>query len=126
MPQWSKAAAIAALILITAPVTADVQIDVSFGKHEISIIRDYYDSLQREARKEKHAGRSSLPPGIAKNLERGKALPPGIARQSLPADLIGKLPAPPAGHERVIVDGKVLLVEVATQVIRDVLTDLID
>jgi hypothetical protein len=31
----------------------------------------------------------------------------------------------PSGYERVIVDGRVVLVEVATQVIRDVLEDLI-
>jgi len=30
----------------------------------------------------------SLPPGIAKNVARGKALPPGIAKKALPADLV--------------------------------------
>ena len=29
-----------------------------------------------------------LPPGIAKNVARGKALPPGIAKKALPADLV--------------------------------------
>ena len=29
-----------------------------------------------------------LPPGIAKNVARGKPLPPGIAKKALPADLV--------------------------------------
>ena len=73
-----------------------------------------------------HKGKSKdkgLPPGIAMNLERGKALPPGIAKRHLPPDLV--LPPPPKGHEIVVVDGRVLLVEVATQIIRDRLEDVI-
>ncbi len=30
----------------------------------------------------------ALPPGIAKNVARGKPLPPGIAKRALPADLL--------------------------------------
>ena len=66
-----------------------------------------------------------LPPGIAKNLRRGKPLPPGIAKQVLPSGLIHLLPPPPHGFERVVLAGKILLVEVATQVIHDVLEDVI-
>jgi Ni/Co efflux regulator RcnB len=66
-----------------------------------------------------------LPPGIAKNLARGKALPPGIAKQYLPGDLAAELPRPPVGYERIIVDGKILLVEIATRVIHDILTDAV-
>jgi hypothetical protein len=33
-----------------------------------------------------------LPPGIAKNLVRGKLLPPGIAKHRLPAALVAQLP----------------------------------
>jgi Ni/Co efflux regulator RcnB len=62
---------------------------------------------------------------IAKNLARGKPLPPGIAKQQLPDGLVHALPAPPRGYERIIVDGKVLLVEIATQVIHDILTDIV-
>ena len=32
-------------------------------------------------------GYSSLPPGIAKNLARGKPLPPGIAKKAVPAGM---------------------------------------
>lgn len=67
----------------------------------------------------------SLPPGIAKNLSRGKPLPPGIARRYLPADLTARLPALPRGFDYLVVAGKLLLVEAATQVIRDVLLEAV-
>lgn len=60
-----------------------------------------------------------LPPGIAMNLERGKSLPPGIAKQRLPETLQKTLPPAPKGKEIVVVDGRVLLIDVATQKIHD-------
>ncbi len=65
-----------------------------------------------------------LPPGIARNLERGKPLPPGIAKRYLPADLRGRLPDYP-GHEILIVDRDVLLVSIATGLIVDILTGIL-
>jgi len=61
-----------------------------------------------------------LPPGIAKNLARGKPLPPGIAKKFLPQDLNASLPAHP-GYERIIVGSDVLLIDAATQVVADIL-----
>jgi hypothetical protein len=100
---------------------------VVFSKDEISIITDYYQHHRGDADvgKDKKNRGKSLPPGIAKNLARGKPLPPGIAKQQLPSDLIRRLPQVNPGYERVVVDGRVLLVEVATQVIHDVLMDAV-
>ena len=103
---------------------AGISAEVRFDDHEISVIRAFYDTGSRDKRKNRNNGRS-LPPGIAKNLERGKSLPPGIAKQSLPAALAHQLPPAPDGFERVIAGGKILLVEIATQVIHDILTDVI-
>jgi len=47
------------------------------------------------------------------------------AMKYLPDGLRQMLPAPPHGYERLIVDGKVLLVEIATHVIHDILVDVI-
>jgi hypothetical protein len=69
--------------------------------------------------------RGALPPGIAKNLARGKPLPPGIAMQMLPDDLTVELPAPPPGCARIIVDGKVVLIDLATRVVHDILSDVL-
>jgi len=106
---------------------AEIQVGAVFTPDEVRIITSWY----RDHGSESHYDRKGrgkpggLPPGIAKNLAEGKALPPGIAKQHLPDGLISVLPPPPRGYERVIVDGKVLLVEVATQVIHDVLVDLV-
>jgi len=116
-----------AFILCTPAIAGEVGIQVGFSDGEISIIRAYYrdhGTVQTGNSKGKK-GRKGLPPGIAKNLERGKPLPPGIAKQVLPSGLIGQLPPPPKGFERIEVAGKILLVEIATQVIHDVLEDII-
>ena len=112
----------AALILLvsTPDVSAEVGVQVSFSSTEASIIRSYY----RDHGTPRNSGKS-LPPGIAKKLQRGKPLPPGIAKQVLPRDLNGMLPPPLRGHERIVLDGKVLLVEIATGIIRDKLEDLV-
>lgn len=106
---------------------ADVSAGVVFTQDEVRIIAAWYQEHGRDSgvRHKGNGKPKGLPPGIARNLARGKALPPGIARQHLPVALVNALPAPPRGFERVIVDGRVLLVEVATQVIHDVLTDLV-
>jgi Ni/Co efflux regulator RcnB len=105
---------------------AEFGVGVEFSDDEIRIInawyRDHGDATHQGGGKHKH---KALPPGIAKNLERGKPLPPGIAKQHLPSGLVSALPVPPRGFERVIVDGRVLLVEIATQVIHDILMDAV-
>lgn len=100
-------------------------VDIHFSTEEAQIIRAYYEHHNAKPKPGGKKGRGALPPGIAKNLGRGKALPPGIAKQVLPNELISRLPPAPRGYERIIVDGKILLVEIATQVIHDVLTDIV-
>ena len=103
-----------------------VELEVVFTADEIRLIRAHYQSHGGDHSKGKGKRRhKGLPPGVAKNLARGKALPPGIAKQVLPYELRRALPPVREGYERVIVDGKVLLVEIATQIVRDVLTDIV-
>lgn len=113
------------LVIWQSPAIAgELQVDVHFSTHEASLIREFYaDHHSQDSHGKK--GAKSLPPGIAKNLQRGKALPPGIAKKALPSDLLGRLPPPADGYERIMVSGKILLVEIATQVIHDVLSDII-
>lgn len=65
----------------------------------------------------------ALPPGIAKNLARGKPLPPGIAKQIDPA-LARQLPYYP-GYEWRQYGTDAVLVEVGTTVVREVLRDIL-
>jgi hypothetical protein len=71
------------------------------------------------------AKKGSLPPGLARQLERNGTLPPGLAKRDLPTDLEAKLPPTDAGHERVIVDNDVVLIEQATGRILDILENVI-
>ena len=115
------------LSMLSAQAVADISVSIKFSAGEISIIqgwyRDYGTSTAAHGKGEKKS--KGLPPGIAKNLAQGKPLPPGIAKQHLPESLRSVLPTPRTGYERIIVDGKVLLVEIATQVIHDILEDVI-
>ena len=107
---------IASLVLLV-PATGhsgEVGVHVEFTDLEVSAIRAYFRSNDGS----KHAK------GHGKGKGR-KSLPPGIAKQYLPGGLVQVLPAAPHGYERIMVDGKVLLVEVATQIVHDVLEDLI-
>ncbi|MHA5498442.1 anti-virulence regulator CigR family protein [Pseudomonas aeruginosa] len=67
---------------------------------------------------------SSLPPGIQKNLARGKPLPPGIAKK-LDSRLLGRLPHY-EGYEWQQVGTDLLLVTIATGVIYEVLSGVLD
>jgi hypothetical protein len=117
------------LLLPLFPIQAEVGVSVEFSNDEIRVISAWYRERgldEPQGSKRKGRGRSrGLPPGIAKNLHRGKPLPPGIAKQSLPSALVRELPPPEPGYERVIIDGRVVLVDVATQVIHDILSDAI-
>jgi hypothetical protein len=53
---------------------------VVFHDSDRVTFRDYFVSHKIVA--------EPLPPGIAKNVARGKPLPPGIAKKALPADLV--------------------------------------
>ena len=117
--------AVISVLLFAAPSEAgEVGVQVVFTDGEASIIRAYYND-QGAPKKGKGKDSKGLPPGIAKNLQRGKPLPPGIAKQALPTGLVGLLPPAPKGYERVVLSGKILLVETATQIIQDVLEDVI-
>lgn len=71
------------------------------------------------------AKKDALPPGLASQLEREGTLPPGLAKRDLPADLVARLPPPAPGHQRVIVDDDVVLIDQATGIILDILADVV-
>lgn len=119
------ASVLAISVLAQAPAAmAGLDVNIRFSSKEISVIHDFYRAIEVD-RKGGKKGTKPLPPGIAKNLARGKPLPPGIAKRGLPGDLVVQLPPVADGYERVIVAGKILLVEIATQVVHDILVDVL-
>lgn len=67
---------------------------------------------------------SSLPPGIAKNLARGKPLPPGIAK-NFDSRLISRLPYY-EGYEWKQIGRDVVLVAIATGIVYEILRNVLD
>jgi hypothetical protein len=67
---------------------------------------------------------SALPPGIAKNLARGKPLPPGVAK-NFDSRLINQLPRY-EGYEWKQVGTDVVLVTIATGIVYEVLRNVLD
>lgn len=65
-----------------------------------------------------------LPPGIAKNVARGKPIPPGIAKRGVPADLSRQLTIP-KGYDLERVGTDVVLIEAGTRIIADILKDVL-
>ena len=134
-PLWAVLSISLLLLSTFSAHAADFGVHVVFSQGEIETIRAYYRDASRNYHEPGGMGSSgmggrgrsvgNLPPGIAKNLERGKPLPPGIAKRYLPAGLREALPPAREGYERLVLAGKVLLVDVATRVIVDVITDVI-
>lgn len=90
-------------------------ITARFDDVVISLVNDWY-----RANPQTLASYSALPPGIAMNLARGKPLPPGIAKRMLPTGLQASLPAPPTGYGRFIVGDDLVLLELSSGLIADV------
>ena len=71
----------------------------------------------------KMGGYKPLPPGIQKNLARGKPLPPGIAKKAAPSAMLGRLPRH-AGYEWQLAGTDLVLVQIGTAIVADVLKDV--
>ena len=83
--------------------------------YEASIIRGYYGGSSPGCRRR-------LPPGIRKNLARGKPLPPGQRRRygcALPRRLIAELPPRP-GYVYYLMGRDIVLISLSTNRVIDV------
>ncbi|MCR6631364.1 MAG: RcnB family protein [Magnetospirillum sp.] len=89
--------------------------DIIISAAERALIQQYYQDHPVMV--------ADLPPGIRKKVARGKPLPPGIAKR-FPGDLRAQLPARP-GYEYRVVGADVLLVQIATGVIVDLVRDIL-
>ncbi len=77
----------------------------------------------RLAQGERLTGMDSLPPGIRKNLARGKPLPPGIAKKMVPGAMLGRLPVYP-GYEWRMLGTDLVLIYLAQDLVADILIDV--
>jgi len=92
-----------------------VQQSVGFSTTERQIIAEFFGMHRYEAQ--------VLPPGIAKNLARGKRLPPGIAKRPIPSGLQAQLPTR-VGVEVSIFGDRIVLLE-ASGLVVDILEGIL-
>jgi hypothetical protein len=92
----------------------------AFRDAEIRILLDFYRPGSGNlppgiARKDE------FPPGIMKQIARGKGLPPGLANklEPFPPPLARQFPAPPPGYRRMICGTMALLLEDSTNLVVD-------
>lgn len=113
--------------------------DMRLSDLERELIREYFHDRDYDRGRDYHRGRDyrSLPPGLQKQVARGRGLPPGwqkkIARgevlpgdiyryrHPLPGDLLRRLPPQPYGTELYRIDDDIVRVIVGTQVLADIL-----
>ena len=70
-------------------------------------------------------GVSALPPGIAKNVARGKPLPPGIAKKQAPYALVQQVPACRSGLECIVLGADMLILDAVHGVVRDIVRNVV-
>lgn len=91
----------------------------SHNKQYVDLPRVNERELLRLLRQFNAPAAESLPPGIQRQVQRGKPLPPGIAKR-FDGSLAGHLPRYP-GYEWERVGADVVLIEAATRVVVDIL-----
>jgi hypothetical protein len=93
------------------------------NQQEALIVNIGFEEARRIAVANQLTGYADLPPGIRRNLARGKPLPPGLARKAVPGSMLGSLPVI-GGHEWQIAGRDLVLVSQGTQLVVDILNNV--
>lgn len=93
----------------------------SFRDAEVRILLDFYRPGSGNL-PPGIARKGDFPPGILKQVARGKGLPPGLAAklEPLPPALARQFPPPPAGYRRMICGTLALMLDESTSLVVDV------
>ena len=99
----------------------DTRVSVYFSDHDRSEIHSYYAGRRLPPGLAK---RNRLPPGLERQLERKGTLPHGLQSRELPGDLEKRLSPLPRGYVRLQVGTSILIKNVRTNVIVDIIKDV--
>ena len=101
-------------------------VSLSFDSGQERIIREWFLNRSNLNGLPPGLRRSSLPPGLQRHIQRNGTLPPGLQRRlhPLPWELEVRLPTLLDGWGRVILGRDVLLIELATSKIVDLLRNV--
>lgn len=131
------AVAASAALMLSTPLYADPghgHSDHGNGKHKHGKHQEKggdnhvyigYGDARRLAVAHGLTGYGSLPPGIAKQVARGKPLPPGIAKKAVPEPMLRELPHYP-GYEWRIAGRDLVLIALSTAVVTTVINNVFD
>jgi hypothetical protein len=98
----------------------DYDVRAVFSDNDRRMIRDYYRADYRGL-PPGLAKQGKVPPGHAFKMARNQGIPPGVAWQSLPADLERRLSRLPDGYVRIMIGAEVGILHTRTRVVLDVL-----
>lgn len=98
-----------------------------FGVHEREIITRYYASHGSNLPPGLAKRGGNLPPGLEKQLERNGTLPPGLQKriQPCPVELEQQLPPLPVEYRRAVIGVHLVIFNKNTNVIVDVMKDVV-
>ncbi len=103
-------------------VTTDKLLGAIISATERALIGDYIKKAKtsKQGLPPGLAKRQHLPPGLQKHIERTGRLPPGLEKRELPGDLRRLLPYHKSTDYRVV-GNDIVLIEIATELILDVM-----
>ena len=98
-----------------------------FSDHDREVISAYYGNPSSNLPPGLAKRGGNLPPGLEKQLQRNGTLPPGLQKrfQPCPLELERQLPPLPSDYRRGIIGAHVVIFNKNTNVIADVLLDVI-
>jgi hypothetical protein len=98
-----------------------------FGPHDRELIANYYAGRNSNLPPGLAKRGGDLPPGLQKHLERNGTLPPGLQKrlEPCPVELERQLPPLEAGYSRGVIGAHVVIYNRSTNVIVDIMKDVV-
>ena len=98
-----------------------------FDSHDREVITTYYSGRTSNLPPGLAKRGGNLPPGLEKHLERDGTLPPGLQKrvQPVPVELERRLPPVEAGYSRGVIGAHVVIYNRSTNVIVDIVKDVV-
>lgn len=107
--------------------SAEVRVGGYFVPQQRVVVQNYYGQQSKAGHCPPGLAKKNngcLPPGQAKKYAVGQPLPRDVVFYPVPASVVVRLGAPPAGHKYVRVATDILLIAVGTSMVVDAMQDL--
>jgi len=98
------------------------RISITFSDYDRQLVHQYYGHGKRKKIPPGLAKKKSLPPGLQKQIKRNGKLPPGLEARYLPYDLERRLGRLPGEYARIRVGTDIILIDIPTKLILDVIS----